>query len=102
LKKIGLKIVYEINIDVAVKLGLVAPYEVIAIGVELERKIANVKAGSKAKPFYTTEYDNYMYLTKRFIQAPGKFNILKRMRFIYNLQSKTDAAIKIIDHLVPI
>lgn len=101
LKRLNLNIVYEISLDTAVKLGIVSPYSVVCVGVELDKNDKYILAGSKKKPFMTTEWNQYQYLTKLVLTAPNKFNTLKRMHFIYNLKSKTEAARNILKYLVP-
>lgn len=101
LDKIVPQTVYELDTDTAVKLGIVAPYDITIVNVPLNRIERNVKAGSKAKPFYTTEYKNYEYLFELCISTPKKFNFLKRMRFIYNLQNKARAAKYLLDNVIP-
>lgn len=91
---------YRIDTDTAVKLGVVSPYEIIVVKVPLEGVHKTVKAGNKNNPFYTTESKNMAYLDARCYSAPNKRNYLLRMRFIYNLRSKTIAAKWILDNLI--
>lgn len=92
---VKLAVVYEITLDEAVDLGVVAPYEITVISVPLNRLARDVKAGSKAKPFYTSEFNNYSYF-RRVENDPektlGQQFYINRMKFIYNLKSKTAAA----------
>lgn len=94
-------IVYELNTDIAVKLGIVAPFDIIVVNIPLNRKDNDVKAGSKKNPFYTTEYRNYEYLFKLCLSSPNKFNYLKRMRFVYGLKHKTRATKFILNNIIP-
>ena len=65
----------------------------------------NITAGTKLKPFMTTEEANYQYINNNTNRAIfGKlptmmYNILARMRFIYNSPSKTNAAKYLIENL---
>ena len=104
-KKLNLNILSEISIDEAVDKGLIAPYKIKVIECRLNSKDKDILAGNKDKPFMQTEQARYDYLTKliRVKQFSGqnvpKFFYLNRMRFIYNLKSKTEFAKKFISKL---
>jgi superfamily II DNA or RNA helicase len=107
IKKLGLKVEKEITIDEAVEGNMVADYRIKVLEVPLDSVNKNVKAGTKAKPFMTTEAANYAYLSKniaRMMFNPDKrllqFGILKRLRFIYNSTTKLETARKLINNLV--
>jgi len=124
LKGLGVNPVYTLSIDEAQELGLVAPFKIKVIYTRLDSTQKNVKAGSKAKPFYQTEYAAYSYITRLINelqfedfekdgaifgvrrsltsseQGKLKMLILKRMRLIYNLKSKTEMAKKLISELL--
>jgi superfamily II DNA or RNA helicase len=99
-------VIYEYSLDTAVIDGVVAPYKINVVLTELDSITKNIKAGNKKKPFMQTEKQHYEYLSKQvgramFATGPKaqdilKFAILKRMRFIYELPSKTKIAEKII------
>lgn len=96
--------VFHISLDEGVKLGLVAPYTIKVIETRLDTKEKYLDSGSKTKPFKTTEFNLYAYLNKLLVKlmytnADPTWLILKRMRFIYNLKSKTDIAKKLIAKL---
>jgi len=107
----GLKTVYTLSLDTAVKLRMVAPYEITVIETRLESTKKTVSGGSKDKPFLNTEKNHYDYLTKTINSlmfnnnrspqqnAALKFKILNRMHFIYNLESKLEAAKQVIAKL---
>ncbi len=95
------RVVYTIDTDTSVKLGIINPYDIVVVNVPLDKKNKYIKAGRADKPFYTSEYDNYNYLTKLCMITPNKFNFLKRMRFIYNLRSKERASKWILDNVIP-
>lgn len=102
LLRLGFKLVYHLTLDQAVKLGFVAPYEINVIEIPLESKEKTVKGGSKAKPFMTTEKEKYRWLSQTVENSRyAKFPILNRMRFIYNLPSKLNAAKEILDSVIP-
>lgn len=102
LKELNVKIVYEVDLDTAVKLRLVAPYEILIVETRLDSVDKYIPAGSKDKPFLSTELSNYTYLTNLMkkqmfstnpqMKKAGTFTAMKRMRMIYNLKSKTEAA----------
>jgi superfamily II DNA or RNA helicase len=109
LSDLGLRLVYELTLDQAVRLGFVAPYKITVITVPLDNVTKNIPGGTKAKPFMTTEASCYAYWNKRVQQCFGdqtaqgkakmKFAILGRMQFIYKIPSKT-AVIKYLLHNV--
>lgn len=105
-KKLGLKIEKEISIDDAVGKKMVADYKVNVLEVPLNSTDKNIKAGSKAKPFMTTEFANYSYLSKniaRMMFVTNKkllqYAILNRLRFIYNSPTKLSTAKKLLSYL---
>lgn len=83
---------------------IVNDFHITVIKVPLDKVIKNVKGGSKAKPFYTTEQGTYDYYTKLVDQA--KFNndkdglmwqSLARKRVLDTLPSRVAYAKKIIE-----
>ena len=100
ISNLNLNVVYELSLDEAVKLGLVAPYDISVINITLNNIDKYIKAGSKTKVFYQTEKKRYEYLSS-LCRRGSKFPILNRMRFIYNLRSKTLAAKYILEHIIP-
>lgn len=102
LKSIGLHLVYELTLDEAVERGIVAPYEITMVGVNLDDTDKYIRAGSKEKGyFYNTEKRAYEYRERLFLSAPGRLNIVARMKLLYGIKSKTEAAIKILEYLIP-
>lgn len=103
--RLGLKVLASKTIDEAVNEQLIAPYNITVINCQLDNVNKTVKAGNKEKPFMQTEYDHYKYLTDKINRSifhngyAPKFSYLNRMRFIYNLKSKTDFAKKFISNL---
>jgi len=104
-------IVTNMSLDEAVSKGLVAPYEIKIIPVELDRVTKNVQGGNKFKPFMTTEYNQYQYLTRVINEIatqialshhthPGlrtrlKHLRLQRARFLGTCESKLKAAMSL-------
>lgn len=97
--QLKLRIHERISIDDAVDLGLIADYKVFVVSTQLNNKDKNIEAGKKGEKFKTTELANYNYLTNIVNRAMysnnknwAKFAILNRLRFIYTLPSKLEAA----------
>ncbi len=111
LEEIGLKLVYTLTLDQAVKLGFVAPYKITVVSVPMEDTKKEIPGGTKDKPFMTTEVSQMQYLNKlvqsaMFDKTPSgkkrfQFAILKRMRAVYNLPSKERAAQFLLDKVIP-
>jgi superfamily II DNA or RNA helicase len=99
LVKLHCPIVYEYRLDDAVENGVVAPYKINLVQIQLDNTNKYIQAGTKDKPFLTTEYNHYQYLSKQILQLKyaGKqqaamFAQLNRQRFLGNLKSKMDVA----------
>lgn len=111
LRQLGVKLVYELTLDQAVRLGFVAPYKITVVYSSLDSVTKNIVGGSKLKPFMTTESATYSYLNKLIASnmsnntPMGKkrlqFSILKRMQFIYKLPSKTAIIKFLLDKVIP-
>ena len=111
LSDLGIRLVYELTLDQAVRLGFVAPYKITVITVPLDNVTKNIKGGDKANPFMTTEAATYAYCNKRVQQCFGddspqgkakmKFAILGRMQFIYKIPSKTAVIKYLLDKVIP-
>ena len=101
LNRLDLRVIYEISLDEAVAWGLVSPYKITVIYTTLDSVCKNVKSGTKAKPFFQTEFNSYLYLSTKIFNSPNKYLILKRMRLIYDSVSKTDAAKWLLDNYIP-
>lgn len=109
LQKFKLQLVYGITLDDAVELGVVSPYEITVIQTELEKVKRNIEVKTKTKKFFTTEFNNYAYYAKiensedpKDIGRVGKFFYINRMRFIYNLISKIEAAEWLLKNIIPL
>lgn len=104
LSLLGLETVYELSLEEGISLGIVAPVNIHLIYTTLEEKAKTVKMGNKDRYFmqtekkayeYYTQCVDYCYETNRYDKL--KFQILNRTRFIYNLQSKKEAAEELLD-----
>lgn len=98
---------YQITLDQAVEMELVAPYDITVITMPLDTKNAYIKKDYKdkntgqAKFFMQTELANYTWLTQQCDFGRNPMNRINRMRFIYTLKSKTEAAKMILKHVIP-
>lgn len=92
---------YELALDQSVKLGLVAPYDITIINMTLDNIDKYIEGGSKKNRFFQTEKGQYDYLSGLLRAFPSKQGFLHRMRFIYNLKSKTQAAQMILEYVIP-
>jgi superfamily II DNA or RNA helicase len=109
--QLGIKLVYELTLDQAVRLGFVAPYKITVVTIPLDNVTKNIKGGNKTNPFMTTEFSTYSYWTKRIQscmsdsspqgKAKMKFAILGRMQFIYKLPSKTAVIKYLLNKVIP-
>ena len=111
LRRLGIKLVYELTLDQAVRLGFVAPYKITVITVPLDNVTKNIPGGNKKNPFMTTEAATYAYCNRRVQQCFGdqspqgkakmQFAILGRMQFIYKIPSKTAVIKFLLDKVIP-
>lgn len=98
------KIIFEVSLESAVNLNLVAPYKLHILYSKLDEVTKNIKGGTKSKPFMTTEKKYYDYLNANvnaafYTKKPAKFPILNRMRFLKSLPSKQRIASSILGAL---
>lgn len=101
--KLGLKTLYQITINQAVDIGLLANYNIKV--VEVDMSTANtIEAGNKNSKFMTSEVKQYDYLTRVMKQAifqkrkDVQFRILNRLHAIKNSPSKLEAAKFLIEY----
>lgn len=106
LSSLGLKTTYTLTLEKGVELGIIAPINIHVIYTELDKVRKNVKMGNKERPFFQTEQKAYEYHTQSVDYAYETYNydklkflIMNRARFIYNLNSKLEAAKMILDEL---
>lgn len=117
-KRLNFRNHYDLPLDEAIRLGVVAPYKIVVVKTRLNDTYRYIEAGSKQKPFKNTEKKQYEYYTKEIdrlssssenldgimvtrYRTPaniGRYKMLlrKRMHLIYNLKSKEFAASKIL------
>lgn len=101
LKKLGILPIYELSLDEAVLLGIIAPYNITVITTSLDNTNKYISAGNKKKRFFTTEKQNYLYLSKLIEKLPARETIRKRARFINDLRTKTNVAKLILKNVIP-
>lgn len=93
-QQLSLKVLYRVDINEAVDIGLLSNYNIKVLSIDMDRANKNIKAGTKSKPFMTTEKANYDYLDKVAQMAiyqrrkDTQFKLLARRRAIINSQSK--------------
>jgi len=100
---LGLKVIYELPLEEAIDLNIVADFEVEIWKTELNNKDKNVKVeylDRKVKPpikkvFYTTELERYKYISRSIAEFKevGKdsfFLNLRRLKYLGLLKSKED------------
>lgn len=103
LRSLDLQVIFNLSLDEGVKLGVVSPFTIKIVEMFLDNKEKYVSGGNKDKPFKTTEYKHYEYISRQIqrIQFSGKevpkFLYLNRMRFLYNVKSKTELAKKLLN-----
>lgn len=101
--------IFQYGVEDAVDNELVNDFRIHVIYNTLDDKTRNSKAGSKDKPFLTTEKSNYEYLTdtidklkKEMETTEGKVKhlqryqmlIRKRAKLLYDLESKVNLVLK--------
>jgi superfamily II DNA or RNA helicase len=113
LNDLNLRPIYIVTVDDAVEWGLISPYRVTIIETRLNGVLRNVPAGNKNKPFMQTEQEAYSYVTKSIemlknndFRSPSddkrmQMLIFKRMRLIYNLETKKKIAQFLLDRVIP-
>lgn len=103
-KALKLPVLYRLSINEAVDIGILANYSIKVVQVRMGTE-KNIKAGSKDKPFMTTESSNYLYLDSTVDKAIHQrkkdvvFRILARMRAIYDSPTKTTVAKFLMENL---
>jgi superfamily II DNA or RNA helicase len=112
LESLKLYPVYHVSLDEAVEWGLISPYKITIVEVKLNSTIKNIKAGTKEKPFMQTEFEAYKYVSAQIERLVNGSKtpqqeaflmtlIFKRLRLIYNLETKTRMAKFILDNVIP-
>lgn len=97
----SIKPTYQVTLDEAVEAGLVAPYDITVITLSIDTTDKYIVGGNAQKHWMQTELERYTYLTRLVEFGTNPMNRINRMRFIYTLKSKTEAAKKILHHAIP-
>lgn len=102
ISKMKLTVTYHLSIDDAVRLGIVADYNIDVIFTTLNSIDKVIKAGNKSKPFLQTELEAYNYFTKTINFLINGFKkdmaIYGRLRLLNDLPSKTKVAQRILEY----
>ena len=121
-KRLNFRSIFSVTLEEAISMGVIAPYSITVVYTNLNSTVKYIDAGSKSKPFKTTEKGQYNYLTKRINDLKGnteeidgisvskyitvreksmlEMYIRKRTHLINNLKSKEYAA-KVILNSIP-
>ena len=101
---LNLNVLYTYSVRQAIEDGIVADYEIVCVGVELDKVDKYVIGGSKEKPFLQTEYDAYTYYHTQYEKAKAKqkwsalqFLMSRRLDVIYNSRTKIKATQQLVD-----
>lgn len=93
---LNLDILYTLDINTAVDMGILSNYKIKIYEIDmLPEKV--IPAGNKLKPFMQSEADAYRYVTSQMTQAliqkrkDAPFRIMARLRFVKNSPSKLKA-----------
>lgn len=93
---------YEVTLDQAVQMGLVASYDITVVVVPLDTKDKYIETKKKdGTLFYQTEAQKYAYLTRQVDFGSNPMNRINRMQFIARLRYKTITAMNILKHVIP-
>lgn len=102
-KQYNLNSVYELTLQEASDLGIVAPYEITVITMHLDNTDRYIPPPASSKPGtkWRTEKEQYQKLTASTLFADNKFGFIKRSTFLKDLKSKTETAKLILQHVIP-
>ena len=109
---LGIKPIYTYSIEDAIKDGIISDYNITVLNCRLDQTNKYIPAGNKAKPFKTTEFANYSYLSSMFDKfkklawsddrkyTPIKYSFAsKRANLIYKSNTKIQACKKLLKEL---
>ena len=91
LNNLGVKPVYELNLDEAVKLGIVSAYNITVVTVPIDGEERYIKKYKKST-FLNTETHMKDYHNAAVFNSRNPMARINRMQFIYKLRSKTRAS----------
>lgn len=94
---------YNYSFEEAIADGIIADYEIICVGCELDTEEAYIKAGNDKTSFEQTEKAAYTYWNNRYknIEARGEFHLRKsiisrRKTIIYESRTKINKTLELI------
>lgn len=105
--KLGITATYKISIVDAVNMKLISPFKINIIYYELNSVDRDVRVGKEGSKFFTTERDDYNFITKRINKdkMEGKkidyTRYLYRQRRVHSYPSRIDLAKKILRKIKP-
>lgn len=103
--QLKLKVLYKLDINEAVSMGVLSDYSATVIQIPLDTK-NNIEAGNRTRRWMTSESKQYDYLNaeaERAIEMRSRqtqFKIMNRMHFIKKSHSKLNAAKWLLKNLV--
>jgi len=90
-----LNVLYTYSVEQAIKDKIIADYEIICVGCDLDQQDKYVLSGNKENPFLQTETEAYAYWDSSYTAAKQRqkwsslrFLMSKRLDVIYNARSK--------------
>ena len=103
-RQLNLSVLYTLNINEAVDLGILSNYTIKVVEVDMSL-VKDIDAGNSKVKFKTSEKAQYDYLTSQMQQAmfqrrkDVKFRMMARMRAIQNSPSKRKVASYLMENL---
>ena len=110
-RKLNFRRIFSVNLNEAISLGVVSPYKITVVYTQLNDTLRYIDAGSKSKPFKTTEKKMYDWVTRQIDALEEEVDLSfkkrslidtyrrKRMHLINSLRSKEHAARVILEKL---
>jgi superfamily II DNA or RNA helicase len=105
-----LNVLYTYSVEQAIADKIIADYEIICVGCDLDAADKYVLGGNKDNPFLQTELEAYTYWDKSYTQSKQRqqwsslrFLMSKRLDVIYNARSKqkvTEDILSLVDRCI--
>jgi hypothetical protein len=105
-----LNVLYTYSVEQAIADKIIADYEIICVGCDLDAADKYVLGGNKENPFLQTELEAYTYWDKSYTQSKQRqqwsslrFLMSKRLDVIYNARSKqkvTEDILSLVDRCI--
>jgi len=97
---------YDYSFEEAVNDGIIADYEIICVGCQLDNVSNHIQAGNPKKPFFQTELQAYKYWDSKFSEAIEndefykiKNIVSKRTQLIYESLAKLNKTKELIENM---